>query len=86
MDLAWRGLFNSDAHRVRPANASRLVAQGRSFALSECGVACVPFAGSWPRSLCLACAAIGDTQELMPIPSQPSRELMVRVLEGLQRL
>ncbi|OXM53792.1 MULTISPECIES: hypothetical protein [Amycolatopsis] len=56
-ETAWPGLWSSNLlHKVVKGNESRLSAQGRSFGLSECGVACVPFPTKRPgTAYCPTC-------------------------------
>lgn len=87
--LIGRGLFNRELHKVYPTNAARLHGDGRDFALSECGVACVLTSPPWvPPTLlwCIECVSYGSTEEIPMVPPRPSQELMQRVLVGLQRL
>lgn len=86
-----RGLFNRELHRVRSANAARLHAQDRSFALAECGRACVlvPATAQHPvLPWCLECATSGDgcARPAAVVPGRLSEELMQRVLTGLELL
>ncbi|WP_033293135.1 hypothetical protein [Amycolatopsis jejuensis] len=89
--LVGRGLFNRELHRVHPGNATRLHAQGRHFALAECGKACVLVSAQqrFPVLMwCIDCMVCGETEQLpaVVIPTQPSEDLMRRVLAGLQHL
>jgi hypothetical protein len=89
--LVGRGLFNRELHKVQATNATRLHGQGRDFALSECGKACVvtPVPAMYSFLVwCADCAKCVETEAIAAavIPAQLSDDLMRRVLTGLQRL
>jgi hypothetical protein len=56
-EAAWPGLWVGNVlHKVAGGNEERLYAGGRSFGLSECGVACVRYASKRPgATYCPVC-------------------------------
>ncbi|SFK53197.1 hypothetical protein [Amycolatopsis sacchari] len=85
----WPGLWNDELHRVRPENAGRFKAGGRTYGAADCGKACVPARPQPGRAWCSTCFPDGEPTDqfaTVAVPRRPDPDLLARVLQGLRNL